>query len=395
MNCREEIVAAPNPAHDYSPMFSIDGSHLLFLSDRTGSEALWRLPLAAGKPAGPAVLVSSIAAHSNILGATRHGSVYYWTGGPGSNVYMVDLDDTQSPRGQPQLAIDRFLNANAAPAFSPNGELLAYHSRRGPSRSNEGTLVIHSLATKQERDVPLRDHPMVHVSWFPDSRSVLISVRDPQEDRIHYYRSDVSTGEQQLLMSTHAAGIPLARPQVSPDGTAIYFVDRVGAVSRPPWMVGRFDIATRQITELLSLPNDQSLMSFQISSDGTQIAYLRSDTTGRQSLLEVMPSTGGPSRELSRHRDSGPARFSGLAWSRDDKFIFFVRENQLAAAGGPPGGSLWKISAAGGAAAPTGIALPGMIRSPNIDRTGTKLVFALAGGGDPAVWAVENFLPRK
>ena len=57
--------------------------------------------------------------------------------------------------------------------------------------------------------------------------------------------------------------------------------------------------------------------------------------------------------------------------------------------------ALWKVPVAGGAPVETGISLQGMIRLPSLDSTDGRVVFAGEGGGDPpAIWVVENFLPR-
>jgi hypothetical protein len=36
-----------------------------------------------------------------------------------------------------------------------------------------------------------------------------------------------------------------------------------------------------------------------------------------------------------------------------------------------------------------------MVRFPTIDPSGKHIAFAATGGAEPAVWSIENFLPRK
>src|SRR6266568_4537335 len=47
-----ETVAVAHPSNNIIMGWSPDGHFLLFSSDRTGSAALWALPLAVGKPQG-------------------------------------------------------------------------------------------------------------------------------------------------------------------------------------------------------------------------------------------------------------------------------------------------------------------------------------------------------
>lgn len=390
-----EVTIVDNPAHDYSPMFSLDGSQLLFFSDRTGINSLWRQPMSGGKPAGPPVLVASVTPNAHMLGTTRNGAAYYWTGGPNSNVYRAELNADLTARAAPVLNIERFLNTNSTPAFSADGQYLAYSSRRGSGQTGAGTtLVIRTLATNLDRDIPMNLSPNSGVSWFPDNRSLLAVMRDLEQTRLNYHQVDVATGEHRLLTSTQGRGIPMSRPLVSPDGKAIYFIDRI---EREPvtTVLARFDIASRTTTALKRLTGDEYLTSLGISPDGADLAYIRFEGPSRWSIVEVMPAGGGAAREIFRDKNTGPARFSGVAWSRDKRYVLIVRDNELGAKGGEPGGSIWKVPASGGAAEPTGIAMTGMVRFPTIDPTGRQLAFAAAGGAETAVWAIENFMPRK
>ena len=123
------------------------------------------------------------------------------------------------------------------------------------------------------------------------------------------------------------------------------------------------------------------------------MAVLRTDGQADASILEVIPQTGGPSRELFRTGGLGRSRYSGLAWTKDKRYVLVTRSK---ADPGPVDteSALWKVPVAGGAPVETGISLPGMIRLPSLDPNG-RVMFAGEGGGDPpTIWVVENFLPR-
>lgn len=384
-----------SPAHDRTPVWSFDGSHVLFISNRTGSDALWRLPMLGDKPAGPpALVVAAISGNSGLLGTAKNGAVYYWTGGQNSNIYFADLDDRLKASGTPKIAIEQFLNSNWAPSWSPDGARVAYLSRRGSNPSAGAVLMIHTMATGEDREVPLRIVPADRVSWFPDGQSVLVASREQAEGRLAFFRVDLATGESRLLLRTKGMGLPTRRPEVSPDGRAIVYVDRVGPeMGSGGALLLRFDLASGQDTELKRLDGkDDVFTSFAISPDGGEVAYARYEGDGRGLILEVIPQTGGPSRTLFRDVNFTGSRYSGLAWTNDKRSVIFARTPD-ASAGVTT--TFWKVPVDGGPGENLGISSPRMIRFPSIDPKGGRLMFEGAGGGaEPAIWVVENFLPR-
>jgi hypothetical protein len=184
-----------NPANDLFPLWSSDGSSLVFLSDRTGSNALWTVPIRDGRPSAAASLVRSNVGSMTPLAVTRNGTFYYrsTTGGL-RNLYVTDLDRAQITK-TPIVGTERLVNVNVGPTWSRDGEQLAYYSFRDvlDSKASRLTtasirlLVIRSRKTGEERTVPLPPRVAFSVprccfwggpKWFPDNRSLLIESGD-------------------------------------------------------------------------------------------------------------------------------------------------------------------------------------------------------------------------
>ena len=93
----------------------------------------------------------------------------------------------------PAAVSEQFANQSSGPAWSPDGQALAYYSFRG-----RPTLVIRSMSNGAERTVelpqgleaPFESGPR----WFPDGRSVLVLAREPQGPGRVFHRVNVDTG---------------------------------------------------------------------------------------------------------------------------------------------------------------------------------------------------------
>jgi Tol biopolymer transport system component len=221
---------------------------------------------------------------------------------------------------------------NRRPAWSRDGQYLAYYSSRSPSGlPNPGTnptvLVIRTVGTGVERVVPLPvgvvNNPLSSgPKWFPDNRSVLIQSRDAQGPGLGFYRLDLDTARTELLWSvTHNGRFSL---DLSPDGRSIFLNSSLptsGQPSGPRTPRGRLmriDLDSRRETVL---KQDEWFIELAVSPDGAELAYLktvRKDTTEYASILEVMPTAGGPSREVYRHPFwYDGSRYNTLAWTAD------------------------------------------------------------------------------
>ena len=199
----QEVPLVQHPAHDSDPVWSADGTHVLFRSNRTRTSSLWAIPVKNGRPAGDAVQVKDDVPIGRPLGpqmpatVTRSGALYYTVAQARQSVYHVALGSDGKAAGQPRIATNHEVNNDCCAAVSPDGKRLAYYSR------SPRVLVIRDLGTGSEQEIPLNLEINFLLStgpqWFPDGRSVMVHGSVPQRGGNRQYRVDLATGRAELL----------------------------------------------------------------------------------------------------------------------------------------------------------------------------------------------------
>jgi Tol biopolymer transport system component len=329
---------------------------------------------------------------SGLLGITKAGTLFYGlSGGDRNNIYVTNLNGKHAT-SSPVLATDSFINKNVGPSWSPDGDYLAYYSYRNPT-----VLVVREVKTGKEEVIVLPrgiTSPFyAGPKWFPDKRSFLILTRDAQGPGFGFYRLDRDTGKTELLLQLNAG---VSSYVLSPDGKSIYYAFQSAdtaasfADGAPTGRLVRFDIAGGREIEL---KKDEWFITLALSPDGRELAYLKSirddalrDARESPSVVEVIPATGGPSREVFRAAEwlSG-ARYNTLAWTPDQRSLIFVQDD----------GEFWIAPVTGGTAEKFGISggARGRLKSPSIHPDGTRIVFGAVEKDDNEVWTLEKFLP--
>src|SRR5262249_7830478 len=147
-----------------------DGKHLLFLSDRSGSWDLWSIRFEDGKAAGePLLLTTNLGPDPTWpLGVTRSGSYYYIV--EPDRMEQISVADVQSGR---QRMAEKLVGIRAA--WSPDGKAIAF--KRHHPGGNGFDLVVHTLASGEEKAFPtsLGEISPGWVEWFHDGKSILVT----------------------------------------------------------------------------------------------------------------------------------------------------------------------------------------------------------------------------
>jgi Tol biopolymer transport system component len=247
------------------------------------------------------------------------------------------------------------------------------------------------VKTGEDRQVPARISPGGPVRWFPDGQSLLVASRDVRvlNGDIGYYRVSIETGDAQLLHQTAAGNVESFRPDLSPDGKTIFYLET-------PSQPVRFEIDSRRTTRLASVGQRVRLA---VSPDGSQVAYLGmgrdwpQDDASRAALV-VAPATGGEPRVVAGFSGNSTVQDRnhglGLAWSPDQRYLFFVRPEGDTGDGSK---AVWRVPLAGGEAENISISM-NRIRHLRVHPDGRRIAFDSIVDARSEVWALENFLPK-
>jgi len=392
-----EIPVVIHPATDIAMGWSPDGSHLLFASDRSGSNDLWVLPFAQRRPAGRAELVKANIGNAWSMGVTAAGAIYMGVHAGDRDVEVVPIDLETGKSGVAVKPIQRFTGTNENPEWSPDGKSLAYVSGRGP----DGHLVIaiRSIETGETRELqtkPVLDW-FVGLSWRPDGRSFTVLGTD-LKGRDGIFNVDAQTGQ----VTPVVIPIPLSeRPTYqgffwSRDQKRLYYQRQNGTILER-------DIASGSDRVIVppSSPADRRCGQISLSPDGRTIATCRANASTDSQALVLIPVDGGERRELLRV--TYPQVFtdntsSSISWMPDGRGLIVGRAtappksvssaNMFA---GPTMTELWLVSTTGSAPRKLGFDAERAERI-RMNPDGRQLAF-VSGRRHAEIWVLENFLP--
>ncbi len=272
----QPIEVTNDPAVDWNPVWSEDGKHLYFLSDRGGLPNLWRVPIdeASGRVLGEpesAILPTGFALHVSRGG----GRWVYASVSTRSTIERLDFDPQRLELLGPPVQILETTNRLLAVDLTSDGTQLAYTT----VRPQQDLFVVSAAGGRptQLTDDAARDR---WASWSEDGEQILFMSSRKGRYEIWGIRPDGS-GLTQLTRTTVES---MWDPQLRPDGSLLAVVSELGtalfdATSEPPW----------ENFERLPSPTGKEGDNFRSTSwspDGSRLAgYLVSE--GQPSRLTI------------------------------------------------------------------------------------------------------------
>jgi len=383
-----ETALVEDPGEDELLGWTPDGNNILFTSDRSGSMSAWILPVAEGKAAGPPELLKQDIGLAQPIGFTRSGSYYYSLEIGTSDIYTADFDPgTGKIVSQPQKATQRFVGWNSSPAWSPDGQFLAYLSSRRQGIFEYQLISIRSLKTGEERDLspdvldlwgPLR--------WSPDGQSILVPGKDKKIQH-GTYLVDSRTGEVKSTVHVDPNS-EISNPAWFADGKRLLYTDTHSESGTIREAVVIHDLQTASKAVLFRASPGTKIDDIALSPDGRQVAVALVEKGTQSSVLKILPVGGGEAIELIRAKEPETIVGDSLSWSGDSRYIVFGKSEST---GQERKIQLLAIAARGGEPHALGLAMES-VHDFTFDPSGHHVAFA-AGRARSEVWVMENFLP--
>ncbi len=302
------------------PRWSADSTAAFVLETHDARATLLMLPLHGG----PILRLTSdpapapAGAYAGGFYSVRHDALAFV--GADGGLWLMPL-----PRGGKARRIITGEGRVSAPAFSPDGRLIAYVA-------DDGTTSHIGLADAEGKDwprrVPVQADFAIDPAWSPDGRQLAWLEWDVpnmgwDESRVVTYH--LNTGERRVVFS--APEVSCAQPRWSPTGKTLTFLcDKGGYLnlwraagdgsSPAPWLEEPIEHGGPQWSSGAS--------TYAWSPDGQQIALGRNeDGCWKTRVLAVNEDTGA----VSAARELGPERgsYSGLRWSPNGAALLALR----------------------------------------------------------------------
>jgi Tol biopolymer transport system component len=301
---------------DFSPVWSHDGRHIIFASDRGGSINLWQIPVdeQTGRATGrPAPLTSGVQAATEFASISRSGERFAFRSRVSSvNPHAIAFDPVTLRAG----AVTMLDSANSIlipSGVSPDGRQLVLYNQ-GARQEDVFITGFDRFAPRRITDDAARDRAP---TWTPDGRAILFYSTRGGKWEIWSVNAD-GGGARKLASVSDSTIYPL----VSPAG------DRMAMTSITAGRIHMSPVSRDTITDAPVLPgtgNDRgAMLATSWSPDGRLLAGPFVTATGAPLGVAVYDIDAKKLAIVSEDRSFW------VAWLPDSqRVIYFADRNQL------------------------------------------------------------------
>ncbi len=367
-DAHRDVHVVTHPGNDALAGWSPDDRLLLFVSDRSGSAALWAQPMAGGQSAGsPALVRPDLGPFVRSIGLTRTGDLVYAQRTAAVSVQSAAVDfSTGRLLKSPSAVVETYLRGQVSPAWSTDGQYLAWSSP-SPLGSRQVGGTVQSLETMVTTEYAPQLAGGVLRGWTSDGSLVYHGVDLKGRAGIFH----VSPGDGATTAIALADEGFFTLPSWSNDG-------RLFAYRHQTTGGGEMVLLDRTARQSRTLLAKRSFGSFAIAPDGKSVAFAEPLQAPRS--LNVLTIETGAIERIFAVPDSGT--ISGFQWMPDSRRLV-----TWTASGSATSGAVVAVDRSAPvqleAAIPAGF---------TIHPDGRRIAFT-AGHRKIEIWMLQNFLP--
>jgi Tol biopolymer transport system component len=297
-------ILSDHPADERTPRWSPDGKHIVFLSQRHGSWALWGIAVNEGKSVGEPFFIKE--GNQELLNWTNHGLAYREMLML-QDIFTASIDpDSLEIKGKPRQIEYTPTGGNVCPSWSPDGKYLAFGADIHPS--GEKKIVVVSIEGGESKEFPNPDKnqqkgTLNDLCWLPDGSGLSLSGLD-DGGKPTLFQLDLETGEWKIWP------IPVrtwTRTEWSGDGKSFLYA-RHGFVHQ--------DVTSDYHGDLDLSPDAEHIISTGVPNK-----------FGYPTAMFMLSLTDGSARKLDLSFPEGKTLRSPT-WSPDGRQIAFMVQSQ-------------------------------------------------------------------
>ena len=385
-------------SNDRNALWTTDGSGIVFLSDRNGTEDLWKLNITDGKPVGePELLKSNMGERSQLMRITEDESLIYSNMNFRVDVFTASLDFES---GEILAKSKRISNPkttfNTKPVWSPDGKYIAYledPESQDHELGRKCNFIIYDPETGTGSELTTDLYGGVdgkywlQPQWAPDSKSLLVHARTDEDKLQGFFLVDIKTAarkpilvkEREPRMTNIAMGY---FPRFFNNEEIIYL-----SVDRKEFIVRNIESGK----ERKVYSGEDEILHYALSPDGSQIVY-GYFFEKRYALYVLRLSEGNPRKLLDSKKKDTPYVIS---WTPDSKYVIY----ELGAWGYETPHEILRVPADGGDSERVILledlfGKQGKVRNIEIHPDGSQIVIDMNIGQGEEIWAIENLFNK-
>jgi len=343
-----------------------DGRYLAIVSQRSGSEALYLLPIKEGRQAGEPVFVRY--GSFEFGRTTANGALVYQSTSPGGNfaTWLGTLDSEGRVGGWKRLSLSGSSDAPQAPTWSPDSSQIAYATPNHAAGQNTWVVRLRNIASGEERELYQAGAEGMFCLWAAQQPKLFCEQYTPQVTT-ELLAISIDSGRAEKLGS-----LPGMRPLIfrSHDDRAIYMQ------RYPDSELIRWEIGTQQVTTLDRSPG-------LIQAPGIASPDERWIARREKGKIEIRPMSGGDWKPLVSLGNT-----TQIAFTPDGNWLLY---HDVDTAGKQ---SLFRVATAGGQPERLGdFPIASNYGYLWISPDGQKII--ADARNPPELWLLENFEPKQ